>query len=195
MENGANQSIQSGGKFLPAFCNVVGIAILLAVILSALPLAVPPFFGYTPYHVVSGSMEPALPVHSVVYAKVVAPEDIVPGDIIAFHSNGIVVTHRVVKNQVVEGRFTTKGDANAEPDPESVSYGALVGRIVYHLPYIGSILTVYSSAIGKLYMLLLAASGLLLHILGNRIRERRRLAVERKLRHELAESAARSREL
>ena len=195
MENGSNQSVHTGGKFLPAFCNILGITVLLAVILSALPLALPPFFGYEPYHVISGSMEPELPVHSIVYVQTVAPETIEPNDVIAFYSNGTVVTHRVVRNRVVEGEFVTKGDANAEPDPETVSYGALIGRMAAHFPYIGAILTVYGTNMGKLYMFLIAASGFMLNLLGNRIRERRRLEVERRVRHELSKSAAKSREL
>ena len=43
--------------------------LLLAVILLSLPLAVPRAFGYQPYSVVSGSMEPSIPVGSLVFVK------------------------------------------------------------------------------------------------------------------------------
>ena len=58
-----------GGKFLPAFCSVLGTLIILLVICIALLLSLPRLFGYEIYSVVSGSMEPALPVDSAVFVK------------------------------------------------------------------------------------------------------------------------------
>ena len=58
-----------GGKFLPALCGFLGTLILTAVILSALPLTIPRLMGYEIYTVVSGSMEPTLPVDSLVYEE------------------------------------------------------------------------------------------------------------------------------
>ena len=51
---------KKSGKWLPALCRTLGILILLAVILTALPLSLPRLFGYEIYTVVSPSMEPAL---------------------------------------------------------------------------------------------------------------------------------------
>ena len=68
-----NRPEKRGGKFIPALCSILGTLILLAVILGALPLALPRLFGYEAYSVVSGSMEPALPVGSVVYVEPADP--------------------------------------------------------------------------------------------------------------------------
>ena len=115
-----NRRSAKGGRVIPALCNVAGILILLSVIISCLPVTVPRLMGYEIYDVVSGSMEPEIPVGSILYVEGLAPEDVEEGDVIAFWSNGSVVAHRVVKNKVVEGTFITKGDANAREDMNDI---------------------------------------------------------------------------
>lgn len=158
---------------LPAFCNLIGTLILLAVILSCIPVTVPKLMGYESYNVVSGSMEPEIPVGSIIFVKPVEPVAVSEGDVIAFQSGDSVVTHRVTKNQQVEGQFTTKGDANAEEDMNTVPYGALLGRVERHYPMLGALLGLYGSTLGKVYVLCFAACGAMLNILASRMRERR----------------------
>ena len=88
---------------LPAFCSLAGTVILLCVIGAFLPLTIPNLLGYQIYEVVSGSMEPEIPVGSVIYVKAAAPEEIGEGEIIAFMRNSSVITHRVEENRFVEG--------------------------------------------------------------------------------------------
>jgi signal peptidase I len=130
--------------------------------------------GYEVYNVVSGSMEPALPVGSVVYVETVAPETVAQGDIIAYESGGYVITHRVVTNRLVEGEFVTKGDANKQEDMAAVSYQDLIGRVAYHIPVLGRFTFLYTSTVGKVYVIGFALCGLLLNILAGQIRARRR---------------------
>lgn len=161
-----------GGKFLPALCNIVGSLILLAVIVSSLPLALPRFLGYQSYAVVSGSMEPEIPTGSVVYTQTVDPRDVDPGDVIAFNNNGSVVTHRVVQNQYFREEIITKGDANEKEDINPVAYADVLGRVRYHLPVVGRYLMIFSQPIAKVYLLVLAACGLMFNILAGRMRNR-----------------------
>ena len=165
---------RKGGKFLPALCNLLGVLILLAVIASCLPIVVPQLKGYQVYHVVSGSMAPEIPVGSIVYVQPTQPTDIQTDDIIAFQSGNTVVTHRVVTNHIVEGEFTTKGDRNPAEDSERVDYDALVGKVTRHYPYLGELLVIYSTTIGKVYVALFAACGAMLNVLASRIRARRK---------------------
>ena len=98
-------------------CSVIGTLLLLVAILICIPLTLPRLAGYQIYHVISGSMEPAIPVESVVYVKDVAPADIQKKDVIAFHSvlgEEAIITHRVVSNNRVAGEIVTKGDANTK---------------------------------------------------------------------------------
>ena len=71
-------------KLLPGLCSMLGTLLILAVIAAFLPLTVPRLLGYEVYEVISGSMEPEIPVGSVIYVKAAEPEMISGGDIIAF---------------------------------------------------------------------------------------------------------------
>lgn len=164
-----------GGKFLPALCNLLGSLILLVIIVSCLVIVIPQFQGYRVFRVISGSMEPDIPVGSIVYVKPVEqPQEILPYDVIAFQSGNTVITHRVVINHVDERQFTTKGDANEVEDEDKVRYRALIGVVVRHYPYLGELLVVYSSNFGKFYAVLFAACGAMLNLLASRLRARRR---------------------
>lgn len=163
---------------LPAFCNFVGVLILVVVILSCLPVTIPRFLGYEPYNVLSGSMEPEIPVGSIIFVKPAEPTEVLSGDIIAFQSGDSVICHRVTRNQQVEGQFTTKGDANAEADMNTVPYAALIGVVQRHYPMLGALLGLYTSTVGKVYVLCFAACGAMLNILAGRIRQRRRMEQE-----------------
>lgn len=160
------------GGMLPAFCNIAGILILAGVILSCLPLTIPRLLGYEVYHVVSGSMEPAIPVGSAVYVAAVAPEEIQDGDVIAFLSNDSVITHRVVRNRLVEGEFVTRGDANDAEDMHPIEYEDLIGRVEYHIPFIGKLMVLYTGTVGKIYVICFAACGAMLNMLAGRLRDR-----------------------
>lgn len=163
-----------GGKLIPALCNVAGTLILLSVIASCLPVTIPRFMGYEIYNVVSGSMEPEIPVGSVIYVEKIAPEEVQEQDVIAFWSNDSVIAHRVMKNKLVEGSFVTKGDANEQEDMNEVDYEALVGRVAYHYPMVGRLMVLYTSSMGKAYVVCFAACGAMFNMLAGRIRERRR---------------------
>lgn len=95
-------------------------------------------FGYTPFVVLSGSMEPAYPTGSLIYVKKAAPETVQPGDPITFHlSGGLVATHRAVEIDRTEKTFTTKGDANKVADGNPVAYASLIGIPVFCVPKLG----------------------------------------------------------
>lgn len=65
-----------------------------------------------------------------------APEELQPGEIVAYRSGSSVVIHRLVENHIVEGELVTQGDANAEPDPLKVEYAGVLGTVTAH-PFIG----------------------------------------------------------
>lgn len=165
---------RTSGGAASVLCNVFGVLILLSVILVCLPVTVPRWMGYEIYNVVSGSMEPEIPVGSAIYVHTEPPEQIAEGDVIAFQSGDSVIAHRVVRNQSVEGTFTTKGDANAEQDMNPVSYDACIGKVTFHIPMLGDFMTILTGTVGKLYLLCFAACGAMLNVLASRLRQRRR---------------------
>lgn len=163
-----------GGGFIPLLCNLMGTLILLIVVGTGVLLVFPRFKGDEIYNIVSGSMEPEIPVGSIVYVRSDEPGNIQEGDIIAFWSGESVIVHRVMENRTLEGVFVTKGDANAAEDMRDIGYDALIGRVTQHYPFLGRFLTVYTSTIGKIYALCFAACGVMFNLLAGRIRERRR---------------------
>ena len=181
----AKRSGSKGGILFPALCNIIGTLMLLTVIITALPLALPRFLGYEVYEVISGSMEPAIPVGSVIYVAPLAPEDVQPGDVIAFEDEGSVIVHRVKENRFAVGQFVTKGDANPTEDFDKVPYAALIGRVERHFPMVGHMMSLYVSNVGKTYVLAFAACGLMFNILASRIRERRKEKLRKQMEAEL----------
>ena len=124
------------------------------------------------YNVLSGSMEPAIPVGSLLYVRSGDPEQVEDEDIIAFYGSledSGIITHRVVKNNVVSGTFTTKGDANDKEDPTPVSYDNYIGRVTLSVPYVGHVLTIMTSLEGKIAAACIVGLGVILNVIGGRI--------------------------
>ena len=165
---------KKGGGILPAVCNILGTLILFSVILLCIPVTLPKLFGYQIYDVVSGSMEPEIPVDSVVYGKETLPEEIKEGDVAAFRSSGSVIIHRIVEKRIVEGQFITKGDANTQVDIEKIPYDAMIGVVTFHIPFLGVVMTVLTSNVGKAYLICYAASGAMFYMLAGRLKEERK---------------------
>ena len=252
------RSGHKGGKILPALCSVSGTLILISVIAVCIPITLPKLMGYEIYDIVSGSMEPEIPVGSVIYVKAAAPEDIQEGDVIAFRrgypqesgmsgmmsgvgdgregfsgsgadgagvsvpgeigqdafsdsgagagmegmvpgggegadgmlpgTEGAVVCHRVVRNQIVEGWFETKGDANEQADMNKIPYDHLIGRVTYHIPVLGGVMSLLTGTVGKMYMVCFAACGAMLNMLAGRMREKDRRDLQQELEKELKET-------
>ena len=162
------------GKFL----NFFGTLIMLAAILLCLVLIVPRYAGIQSYVVVSGSMEPAIPVGSMVYAKETTPATLKTGDVIVFyntrnHSDDgtiVPVTHRVVENDKEECQLITKGDANNDNDLSPVIYDNVVGIVLTHVPYLGYIAAPFTSMMGKIAVAMIILAGYLLTEVGSRLR-------------------------
>ena len=187
---------RQGGKFIPALCNVIGTLLLLGVIAISLPLGLPHFLGYEAYNVVTGSMEPTIPVGSVIYVEPAAADTAQQGDIIAFYKNGDVVTHRVVENHYFYDEIITKGDANETNDIEPVEYRNFIGKVKWHFPIIGNLLAIYTNQVTKLYLLCLAACGVMFNILAGRMRVRQQEQFREKLeRYDRRQTARMNEEL
>lgn len=97
----------------------------------------------TPLVVRSGSMEPALPVGSMVLVRPVPAAEVVAGDVVSVERpDGTRVTHRVAEVGTVAGplrRVTLQGDRNPVPDPEPV-VTATVDRALLVVPGAGRVL-------------------------------------------------------
>lgn len=91
-------------KALKAIWNFITTVLVIIVVILAIALVGVRLIGLTPYTVLSGSMEPAYHVGSLIYDKVIDPADITPGTVITFvlNEDGLYATHRVVEVDVQE---------------------------------------------------------------------------------------------
>jgi len=108
----------------------------------------------------SGSMEPELPVGSVV--AVVPTQEYRVGDIITFGKDTkkrIPTTHRIVEIERKNGgiRYITKGDANEEADNGQVAYASVIGKVVADVPRLGYVLDFARSRNGFTFMVVVPA--------------------------------------
>lgn len=140
------------GNPLGAVLRTLGTLLLLLLVAACLPLTVPRLFGYQIYAVISGSMEPALPIGSLVYIQGVEPAEVKEGDVIAFYGageGGAVVTHRVLENRTLMGEFVTKGDANPQEDLAPVPYARYIGTAAHSIPGVGALAEFLTGPKGK----------------------------------------------
>lgn len=119
-----------------------GTAAVLVLALALAVAVVPALAGARPLTVLSGSMEPSLPVGSTVVVRPEPVEGIAVGDVVTFTDREEgggetrVVTHRVL--EVRPGpEFVTMGDANNAPDQGVVLPADVLGVQWYHVPYVG----------------------------------------------------------
>ena len=154
--------------------NVISIALIVIAVVALFIVVTtesgeaPNFFGYSMFRVISGSMEPELPVGSMIVVKRVEPEEVKVGDIITFFSTdptlrGGVNTHRVVDidNSGMDILFMTKGDANQFMDEYGAVGSNLIGVVIYDSKLIGTAVRLASNPL-IFFPLLVIPLGLIL---------------------------------
>lgn len=157
--------------------SAVATVLLLAVMAVALPFSVPKLFGYQIYNVLTQSMEPAMPVGSAIYVKRCDPQALRQGEIITYRlseATGLVQTHRVVENDTQAKQLITKGDANALPDVDSVSYERVVGKVVVCIPVLGTVSEMLHSGPGVTACVAIFALAIILWTLADKTKKRER---------------------
>lgn len=144
-----------------------GTICVVLVILAAFPFTLPRIFGIEIYGILTGSMDPACPTGSLVYVKSVNPESLQEKDIVTFQKGNLVITHRVVKNDVQKEELITKGDANNANDIQPVAYKQIKGKVALTVPLLGYLALRLNSAAGISVCVIILALGLMLWVLGD----------------------------
>lgn len=109
----------------------------------------PTIFGFSTAVVASGSMEPALSVDDLVLNH--TEDSYGQGDIITFQNGNSLTTHRIV--EVTDKGYVTQGDANNTVDLDVIPPKAVVGRVVWAIPYVGSMLAFLRSPLGMVILI------------------------------------------
>jgi len=119
----------------------IGFALVILLMVAAVFTYLAPHLGWQVNAVLSGSMEPELKVGGLVVTRPVEPEAIAVGDIIIFRPRAAgenLISHRVIGIEEHSPLyFKTKGDANDDPDPLTVPARNVVGKICFHVPFMG----------------------------------------------------------
>jgi signal peptidase len=139
---------------------VVSVILVIALLAPAI-IYVAPFLvgGSFSSVVMSGSMEPTIPVGSIVVVRKISPEDVKVGDVIAFSTGESKTLHRVI-DKVAEGGsfyFRTKGDANEDPDPWIVKPEDVSGALLLTIPYYGYLIYFARTPLGLVLFILVPA--------------------------------------
>ena len=163
-------------RIAASFMHAIETLFVIAAVALAVALLLPRLFGYTPYAVLSGSMEPELPVGSMVYVHETDPTALQPGDVVTFYrSDGAVVTHQVYEVDAEARTIGTQGIANK--DAQATSFSGVIGIAAFCIPYLGYAEAFCTTPSGLLAIIavlaLLAVASLLLGKSGSRRAGRR----------------------
>ncbi len=160
------------------------VALLAPVIIYAVTFIVD---GYYSSVIMSGSMEPAIPLGSVVVVNRVDPDDVKVSDIIVFYRSDSKTLHRVIE-KIIENDsyyFKTKGDANEDPDPWLVQPEQVQGALLLTVPYYGYLIYFAGTTIGFMFLVIVPAALLI----GNEVKKIIKLKKGRKNEESLGDSA------
>ena len=133
-------------KIISIICIIVLLPILFVNVVILInswsnPDKIPSFFGWKPFIVLSGSMETDIYSGDIVVVKSVNPDTLKVGDIIAFKSGDIVVTHRIkeIENDSGTVKYVTKGDNNNTEDRERVLQTDVEGIYKFKINNMGNL--------------------------------------------------------
>ncbi len=143
---------------------------MLSVIVLTAPFVVPGLWGWKSYGILTGSMEPAYGVNSLVYVEACEWDELRAGDVVTYRIDGAsapVMTHRIIR--IGEGWVITKGDANEAEDPLPVSGERILGRVRAAIPGIYPLGELLQSDRGKWGMAALFLLAGLLWGIGDRL--------------------------
>lgn len=160
---------------------IVSTTVAVAVALGAalLTVIVPRVTGSVSLTVLTGSMSPTIPAGSMVLVKPLDPSGVREGDVITFQAEpgkSSYITHRVIDIEDEGGQlsFITKGDANRGEDKDPVPAGAVRGRVLFHVPHVGTLADRVRTPAGMLGLIALPAAFYLISQARELVSERRR---------------------
>ena len=160
LEETKNEVLQQRMSMLVTILLVLAVALCFYSAVQVLSNGYVNLGGFMLFRVVTGSMEPTIPVGGLLITKQVDIGTIQVDDIICFRTQvseiwGKIVTHRVVDLWQTEAGMLleTKGDANLVADGYYVDRTNFVGKVVWHTKngsVLAGVLSLFTSKIGFL---------------------------------------------
>ena len=99
-------------------------------------------WAYKTFLVQSGSMSPTINTGDLIFVKSINYYQ--TGDIVTFtDTNNKKVTHRIsqVNFESSKNIYHTKGDANTVIDNDTITDNQIIGKVFFHLPFLGYLIT------------------------------------------------------
>lgn len=145
---------------------VISVIICVSVVTQVMTNGYAQIGGISLFRIVTGSMEPEIPVGSIIVCQETDIEQIQVNDIVCFRSlssiiKGETVTHRVIditQNSEGELLLVTRGDANLSADTEYVTRSNLIGKVNYYSKetnIMASFVNILTDRIGFLILILM----------------------------------------
>lgn len=160
--------LQEQMSLLVTILLVFAVALCLYTVVQVLSQGYVNIGGFMLFRVVTGSMEPTIPVGALMLTREVDINSIQLDDIVCFRTQvseiwGKIVTHRVVgiyQTEFGSILLETKGDANLVADGFFVDQRAFVGKVVWHTgdgSVLANIIALFTNKIGFLGCIVLPA--------------------------------------
>lgn len=161
LEDGKSGRLHRQMSLLVTVLLVLAVALCLYTAVQVLSHGYVNLGGFMMFRVVTGSMEPTIPVGALLVTQQVDIEGIRIDDIVCFRTQvseiwGKIVTHRVVdifQSDTGVLLLETKGDANLVADGYFVDRTNFVGKVIWHTgdgSVLANILSLFTSKIGFL---------------------------------------------
>ena len=122
---------------------ILSTALLAVVAVIALAVVVvPAVTGSSTFTITGRSMEPTIPLGSLIVTRPVAADEVRIGDVVTYQLESgrpEVATHRVIGMVFADDgtRFVTQGDANDSADAEPLVAEQIRGTVWYSIPLVG----------------------------------------------------------
>lgn len=137
---------------------VLSVAICLYTVVQVMSVGYVNLGGFSLFRVVTGSMEPTIPVGALMVSQKVDFSTVAVDDIICFRTQetaiwGKIVTHRVVGMlSASDGTvlLQTKGDANLVQDGYYVTQDNFIGKVIWHTADDSTLATIFSFFTSKI---------------------------------------------
>lgn len=116
------------------------------------PDKIPSFFGWKPFIVLSGSMETQINTGDLVIVKETDNNNLKEGDIVAFKTENVVITHRIVEKTEDEGKiqYKTKGDNNNTIDNGYITPEQIEGIYQFKISKLGNVAMFIQTPLGMI---------------------------------------------
>ena len=140
-------------KILSVVMKAMVIILYFIIVILVITIIAVLAFGIKLYGVQTGSMEPTCTIGTLIVVQPVDFQDIHEQDIITFTvAEKTIVTHRVIRIDREKQLLETKGDNNTVADSSPVSYGNVVGKVRFQIPYAGYVILVTNTRFGRIML-------------------------------------------